>query len=843
MFSLGIGKDTSSLDSQSRVERFLNSPEAQNVQKAVELNAYMKLDPSAAKRFDLIRALDIQSPSFDSGTVETTLKTILKTDLLNARLKDLVQNDPELLQKFLKLANLDSNQSNALNPNVQSHSASVISVLIDDKSQQEYLLNTDTDQKNLKNFMNIVSSSTSEGRLFAVADFLEGLSSQKGKLAENLDSFSRHLEQGQAGALGKQINLLFQQGNIAKELVSFLAVPEVYLGDSAATQSVMQASDGNKTVYERLSDLTQKIFVKECAPELSEDWKKLCTSLLSHDKIERQNAKEGFALKFHKAFEDSANLSIETKGLEALYKTLEGALGSDGKATYLMNNNSKEVEALFRIISTDSSLNKMFFMAPMSSDITGQIILTQEHLPLLRVAIEKNKLSLDNLEEKLAEDMAQIAKVNLSLKMPCGDALGNGVGTLMLTRLLEEDDLGQTVFSKYRPTNIPDDATHPPEGTLHHFVKSLTEQSLQSEFQFNLNDRAVNLKTSNESIYSGNESSGTPNLHSELNAYMNLLNSSDSLIQHFETIALESAGAKVFLGTRKDYQMNSQKLSSQINILENNLTQAQQTRYLDVLKDPARNNSEVELLNLYILIHEDFKNQPMPEGLRELSKTIQGRLELKKELGKSFIEMLNEEKQFQVDNGSSHPFNRLANIFGHNIGSLASSGVTGLPSDKQIMDLFTRLGSTDLDELSLKRKKNFLDFQNNIEKFNETDNLNHNPDLNHTLKYSEVRDLAIDQYARCSQIISKVLFSTDEVINQQHENSSAKEVKLADKYQSITTDEQGNVETNGGVLRQNYGLSKMIRDVVELLSESFQRLLTGLTEVDKSTQGGLVQYV
>jgi hypothetical protein len=829
--------------SKSRVERFLDSSEAQNMQRAVELNAYMKLDPSAAERFDFIKALDIQSPSFDSGTVEAKLKIILEKDLLNTRLKDLVQNDPELLQKFLKLANLDSNQNNALNPNVQSLSASVINVLIDDKSQQEYLLNTDTDQKNLKNFMSIVSSSTPEGRLFAVAGFLEGLSSQKGKLAENLDSFSRNLEKGQAGELGKQINLLFQQRNIAKELVSFLAVPENYLGDSAETQSVMQASDGNKTIYQRLSDLTQKIFVKECAPELSEDWKKLCTSLLSHDKVERQNAKEGFALKFHKAFEDTANLSIETKALEALYKTLEGAVGSDGKATYLINYQSKEMEALFRIVNADLSLKKMFSIAPMPSDLNGRIILTQEHLPLLRVAIEKNKLSLDNLEEKLAEDMAQIAKVNLSLKMPCGDGLGNGIGTLMLTRLLEEDGLGQTVFSKYRPTNIPDDATNPPQGTLHHFVKSLAEKSLQSESNFNLNDRAVNLKTSNESIYSGNESSGTPNLHSELNSYMDLLNSSDTLVQHFETIALESAGAKIFLGTRKDYQINSQKLSSQINILENNLNQSQQSLYLDVLKDPARNNSEIELLNLYILIHKDFKDQPMPQGLGELSETIQERLELKKELGKSFIEMLNEEKQFQVDNGSSAAFDRLKNILCHNVGSLASSGVTGLPSDDQIMDLFTKLGSTDLDKLSLERKKNFLDFQNNMEKFNETDNLNHSPDLHHTLKYSEVRDLAMDQYRRCSQIISKVLFSTDEVINQQHENSSAKEVELANKYQSITTDEQGNVETNGGVLRQNYGLSKMIRDVVELLSESFQRLLTGLTEVDKSKQGVLVQYV
>ena len=170
-------------------------------------------------------------------------------------------------------------------------------------------------------------------------------------------------------------------------------------------------------------------------------------------------------------------------------------------------------------------------------------------------------------------------------------------------------------------------------------------------------------------------------------------------------------------------------------------------------------------------------------------------------------------------------------------------GVTDLPSNDDILELLTRLGSTDLGKLSLERKKNCLDFQNNMEKFNETDNLNHSPDLHHTLKYSEVRDLAMDQYRRCSQIISKVLLSTDEVINQQHKNSSAEEVKLADKYQSITTDEQGNVETNGGVLRQNYGLSKMIRDVVELLSESFQRLLRGLTEVDKSNQGVLVQYV
>jgi hypothetical protein len=841
LFSLGIVKDTSSLDSQSRVERFLNSPEAQNMQRAVELNAYMKLDPRAAERFDLIRALDIKAPSFDSGTVETTLKTILEKDLLNTRLKDLVQNDPKLLQKFLKLANLDSNPNNALNPNVQSLSASVINVLIDDKSQQEYLLNTDTIQKNLKNFMKIVSSSTSEGRLFAVADFLEGLSSQKGKLAENLDSFSRNLEKGQAGELGKQINLLFQQGNIANELVSFLAVPERYLGDSAETQSVMQASDGNKTIYERLSDLTQKIFVKECAPELSEDWQKLCTGLLSHDKIERQNAKEGFALKFHKAFEDSANLSIETKGLEARYKTLEGALGSDGKAVYLVNK--KESEILFLAMLNHDSVNEIFSQIPSTVDNKGRVILTEKHLPLLRIAIEKNKLSLDNLEEKLAEDMAQIAKVNLSLKMPCGDGLGNGIGTLMLTRLLEEDDLRQTVFSKYRPTNIPDDATNPPEGTLHHFVKKLTTQSLQSESSL-LNEIAVNLKTSNESKYSGNEISVTPNLHSELNSYMDLLNSSDSLVQDFETIALESPGAKVFLGTRKDYQMNSQKLASQINILENNLNQVHLSPpYLDVLKDPATNNSEIGLLNLYISIHEDFKDQPMPQGLGDLSKIIQERLELKKELGKSFIEMLNEEKQFQIDNGSSHPFNRLASILCHNIGSLDFLGVTDLPSNDDILELLTRLGSTDLGKLSLERKKNCLDFQNNMEKFNETDNLNHSPDLHHTLKYSEVRDLAMDQYRRCSQIISKVLLSTDEVINQQHKNSSAEEVKLADKYQSITTDEQGNVETNGGVLRQNYGLSKMIRDVVELLSESFQRLLRGLTEVDKSNQGVLVQYV
>ena len=87
------------------------------------------------------------------------------------------------------------------------------------------------------------------------------------------------------------------------------------------------------------------------------------------------------------------------------------------------------------------------------------------------------------------------------------------------------------------------------------------------------------------------------------------------------------------------------------------------------------------------------------------------------------------------------------------------------------------------------------------------------------------------------------MFSTDEVINQQHGDSTAKEVEIANKHQSITIDEQGRLGTDGGVLRQNYGLSKMIRDVVELLSESFQRLLIGLTEVDQSKQGGLVQYV
>jgi len=815
-----MGTSGISLGAGSRVERFLSSPNNIETQKAISHNVSAKHDQAFLDRVDLIKSIDLADSKLDPVTIESTLKTILDKDLLSDTNKVLIQQDKELLQKLLLLANSSDTNMNCQTPKTQSISGEIVNFLIADKDAQEYLLNSGNAQKNLLNFTKILNSSSPEGRLLAVADFLDGLISPNINLNQGLDSFFTNLEKGQAGELGKQIKKLYEEAKIANELKSFLAVPEQYLGDNAEVQAIMHASSANKSVYERLSNITQKIMNRELDGLSNASFKAACVDLLSNDSSIRNRGKQEFAKEFHSQFEKTAQLVVNTKKIESLYITLKQTV-EDGDLKKIILDRASET-TLLSVINADETLRKMLSDNPIT-----QSQLTEKHLPLLRVAIERSKLNIDTLEERLIEDLGKIAKANLSLKIPCDESLGAGIGSLMLTRLLEEDNNGETIFSKYRK-QVPDDAIHIESSTLAAFVRKFTDQSLintPAEFT-RLKNTLLNI---NVLEHSGNGASR--NIHDEINSCVDLISSSADLIKDFDTIALESQSAKTFLEKHAALTTNLVNLNDQFIKLQ---TKREYSPYLDLLSnsrnlDRAKIDSEELLLKVVIKIQEDHQNKEIPDDLKGFLDLVSDRLQIRKDLGLMFIQSIQEEATFQSQNGVSSPYNRVVNILNQNFRDYEMRHPVSLPSADTIIDLFTRISSHGTHDLLQERRNNLDDFQSTYHDFNQTVELLRNPSLNQINTYGENRDLIADEYARFTHILDRVLIRTDDVLSNQQDELINAELK---KMSELNPDKQA-----------NYSLNRIVISILQLLSKSFQELIGDLNFIDQPKQGVISSYV
>lgn len=760
---------------------------------------------------------------------------------------------------------------------VQRKAAQILDILATDENEQEYLLNTELSQNNLDNFLNIAKAHKPEEKMAAVAQFLEDMSIQPGSLVSNIDSFITSLEKGQAGELGFRAVELFKKGDFAQELMLFLKEPGIYLdtsGDTAKsklTAEVMRKPE-NLPTLDRLSAVSQKIFRQE-ASEVKTEWLDPCLDLLSHDESIQERGREKFASQYHGRFEETATLRLSANALQDTYTKLKNSVNNNSVKEYLIDKNSETINFLVEMISQDKELMNSFtkMLEPStytrllndvssengygsvsevrSEDIDNYLSLNQayikdllildspgtipeeialqgKHMSLLRITKDRAATKVKGAEENLVEEFAQITKAITKLKIPFSELYSSikteseGLGNLILKRLIKQDENGSDIFSKYRP-DLPDSAVNFEEGTIQKFIQSHVEQESETSLMKTLQHTKRNLERLNDSM--------ALNQTEEMNNWAEIFIASDILIQGFEDIAIESESARTFINTRDSYSQNEIELIKKLNELS--LSSTLSSNLMTLQSDVAGRNNDQALLQAYFEVSSDAKEFPDNKLYREVAGLVKDRLEQRKQMQTSFLGMMKEEYDFQGKNGFTHPMTRLANFVNRNVSTAISSGIppNNLPSPSQINDFFTNAGQSNLTELFSERQENLSALQSNLDQYEADLILVKDAKVRNQRAYSAKSGVIVDEYAKFTQIFKTMLINPDKGIKEAYEKNINEEIEFASQSRPVSF-ENGKVNSQGGAIRDEFSLGNMLINVLKFLSVPFQDLLRGVSE-------------
>ena len=723
-----------------------------------------------------------------------------------------------------------------------------------------------------------------------VANFLEFLSTQPGSLVSNLDTFITSLEKGQAGQTGIKAAEMFKKGNFAQELMLFLKEPGIYLdttGNSPRaklTAEVMRRPE-NIASLEKLSAVSQKIFAEE-AKELKSEWLDPCLDLLSHDANIQQRGREKFAKAYHQKFEEASTIRLNIESLDETYKHLKNAVNNTSVSGHLVNKSSNSVKFLAQMISEDHDLINTFvktldrgaydnlryrvalhnsmafddvninnlreYLLENTSEIINTLIddssgtnfdelrLTDKHMSLLRIVKDQAEQKIKASEENLVEDFGQVTKAITNLKIPFNKldssikTESEGLGTLLLQRLIAKDDNGLDIFSHYR-SYLPDSAVNFEDGTIQKFIQDQVQSETNTVLSQTLEHTKNNLNTLNTAMSRNLSNLDEAVIQSEVNSWSEIFIATDDLVVGFDAIAIESDNAKTFLHTRTAYSKNKNELIGKLNTLDSTGAISLSSKLHNLL-DPLSNswNSDTELLEIYYEVATQAKSNPENESYSELADLIKVRLEQKKQMQTSFLTMMNEEYQFQDKNGLANPFNRMVNLIEENIETLVSSyssnrAALNLPETVDVIGFFTRAGQANLTALAKERQDNLTAIQTHLDKFDSDLTLVEDEQLRHQKIHDSKSKLIVDEYAKFSHIFKTMLVNPDDSIRNEFEQNLNNEIEAISQSRPVTF-ENGKVNSHGGAIRNEFSFSNMLVSVLQFLTVPFQDLLRGISE-------------
>jgi hypothetical protein len=714
----------------------------------------------------------------ESGLIENyseielkeTLTGILNFDLKGTALESFKQN-------HIAMRNIAYLASEYQDSSIQSVASSILNQIIT-SDKKDYLVFGANDQKNLINFQALVSANPDNelDSYQKVAKFLSEMSKHgtEGTLCEKLENFLEKLRNGCAGEEGFILAQQFQQGAIAKELTMFLARPADVLDSlmnpekiHGAEASLGLLSDQNQreALGRELSRVAKTIFLEECPANLGSDWKMKAAALIevSVDPVGKDKARQGFIKLFHDKFENSLRIGFQVEDLLSLQAKLSSAF-KNGDGSLLISKNSVEAQGLLEVLDNSERAS---LLAQASSHGGGdfQVNVDQNLLNRIQSKLEAKQQEYLNSHDDVIKNLAILNQVSFTLSSPfTGEENGDSGFGAIFTRSLFEKSLGEkdNGFIRYLSLDALD-SDKTAGGILSLVHERATAKAGDSQLSQDTlaAERQVNFLAANFTDRSKMNLSGIDQV--QITDWFNSLLVTDTLKDYQILGFSANAVGKLDLAqkandklTKAIQEQANLILSQGSNISPHNPDLYSEIRVLAIEKDNGFR--ENDLSAVMISLREAARQNPEVRGdLMTLSNLLKDKIINRREMQLSFLEMINDEKSYQRDNGSISPLSRLGDRL---IQNMNQSPIT---FDTNAMKEFLQKleNANDLEPFIQERKNNLMALKSAFKTISENDSSADN-NIGYEKQFSLLREHVSQEYLKKLDVLQISLATSDQ---------------------------------------------------------------------------------
>ncbi|NBV98697.1 MAG: hypothetical protein EBR67_04190, partial [Proteobacteria bacterium] len=651
---------------------------SERLEKRLTVNQYSAVSPEVTTkdRLTTLESLKFNENGFVQNYSEVELAEIL-TGILNFDLKSTALES--FKKNHIAMSNIAYLASEYQDPSIKSVASLILNQIIT-SDKKDYLVFGANDKKNLINFQALVSASPDDelGSYQKVAKFLSEMSKHGAEetLCEKLENFLEKLKNGCAGEEGFILAQKFQKGEIAKELTRFLAKPADVLDSLMSPEKIhgTEASLGllpdqnpREALGRELSRVAKTIFLEECPVNLSSDWKMKAAELIevSVDPAEKDKARQGFIKLFHDKFENGLRIGFQVEDLSSLKAKLSSAF-KNGDGFLVISRNSVEAKVLLEVLDP-SEKNSLLAQAAQHSGGDFQVNVDQNLLNRIQSKLEEKKQEYLNSHDDVIKNLAILNQVSFTLSSPfTGEKNGNSGFGAIFTRSLFEKSLGEkdNGFIQYLSLDALD-SDKTTGGILSLVHERATAKAGDTQlFQETLAaERQADFLTKNFTDTSKMNLSIIDQV--QITEWFNALLLTDTLkdyqILGFSVNAAEKLNLAQTENDKLTKAIQEQAhliLSQGSNISSHNPNLYSEIQTLATQKDNGFR--ENDLSEVMISLRETARQNPeVRDDLMTLSNLLTYKILNRREMQLSFLEMINDEKSYQKDNGLENPLSRL----------------------------------------------------------------------------------------------------------------------------------------------------------------------------------------
>jgi hypothetical protein len=714
----------------------------------------------------------------ESGLIENyseielkeTLTGILNFDLKGTALESFRQN-------HIAMTNITYLASEYQDPSIKSLASSILNHIIT-SDKKGYLVFGANDKKNLINFQALVSANPDNelNSYQKVAKFLSEMSKHgtEGTLCEKLENFLEKLRNGCAGEEGFILAQQFQQGAIAKELTMFLARPADVLDSlmnpekihgAEASLGLLSDQDQREALGRELSRVAKTIFLEECPANLGSDWKMKAAALIevSVDPVEKDKARQGFIKLFHDKFENSLRIGFQVEDLLSLQAKLSSAF-KNGDGSLLISKNSVEAQGLLEVLDNSERAS---LLAQASSHGGGdfQVNVDLNLLNRIQSKLEAKQQEYLDSHDDVIKNLAILNQVSFTLSSPfTGEENGDSGFGAIFTRSLFEKSLGEkdNGFIRYLSLDALD-SDRTAGGILSLVHERATAKAGDSQLSQDTlaAERQVNFLAANFTDRSKMNLSGIDQV--QITDWFNSLLVTDTLKDYQILGFSANAVGKLDLAqkandklTKAIQEQANLILSQGSNISPHNPDLYSKIQVLAIEKDNGFR--ENDLSAVMISLREAARQNPEVRGdLMTLSNLLKDKIINRREMQLSFLEMINDEKSYQRDNGSISPLSRLGDRL---IQNMNQSPIT---FDTNAMKEFLQKleNANDLEPFIQKRKNNLMALKSAFKTISENDSSADN-NIGYEKQFSLLREHVSQEYLKKLDVLQISLATSDQ---------------------------------------------------------------------------------
>jgi hypothetical protein len=795
---------------------------SERLEKKLTVNRYSAVTPEVTTkdRFTTLENLKFNEngsvQNYSEVELAETLTGILNFDLKGTAVESFKKN-------HIAMSNIAYLASEYQDPSIKSLASSILNQIIAN-DKKDYLVFGANDKKNLINFQALVSASPDNDldSYQKVAKFLSEMSKHgtEETLCEKLEDFLGKLKNGCAGEEGFILAQKFQQGEIAKELSMFLGKPAHVLDSLMSPEKIhgAEASLGlipdqneREALARELSRVAKTIFLEECPASLGFDWKMRAAELIevSVDPVEKDKARQGFIKLFHDKFEHGLKIGFQVEDLSSLQTKLSSAF-KNGDGFLIISKNSVEAQGFLEVLDPPEKAS-LLAQASRHSGGDFQINVDQNLLSRIESKLKEKKQEYLNSHDDVVKNLAILNQVSFTLSSPfTGEKNGDSGFGAIFTRSLFEKSLGEkdNGFIQYLSLDALDsDKTTGGILSLVHERATAKAGDTQLSQGTLAAERQVNFLTANFTDRSKMNLFGIDQV--QITEWFNALLLTDTL-KDYQILGFSVNAAEKLNLAQNENDKLSKMIQEQANLI---LSQGLSISHHDpnfyskiqVLATQKDNGfRENDLSEVMVSLREAARHNPEVRGdLMTLSNLLKDKIVNRREMQLSFLEMINDEKSYQRDNGSTSPLSRLGNRLIQNMNQSAiASHVNAMQGFLQKLE-----NTNDLEPFIQERKNNLMALKSAFKTISENDSSADN-NIGYDKQFSLLREHVSQEYLKKLDVLQISLATSDKETFSAH----------IDSMQKIIPDEE--IRLGGGV--RSAQTNRTFRDtMLYYLSEKF----------------------